>query len=138
MKDAMKVLPPFIGRGVLTMYALHDLAFFMVAIIGAISLPPSVQSTLAIYAWTWIATVGAGSVFGIAGTMLKNVRMEVLGCGLMAGGLVIYSVALLIRSMTDGTFAGLAAVGIFMAAFFSLGARVFVMFAAIYLREPKP
>jgi hypothetical protein len=134
----MRVLPRFIGRGVLVSYALHDIAFLMVAIFAAFALPPSVESTLTVYAWTWIITLALGSVCGIVGTTMKNVRMEVLGCGLMISGLVIYSAALLVKVVGHGNMSGLAAVGIFMAASFSLCSRIFVMYAAIYLRESRP
>ena len=137
MKDAMRVLPTWIGRGMSSMFFLHDLAFLFVAIFGAFSLPPSVKATLALYAWIWICTVGSGSIFGMWGTITRSVRLEVLGCGLMIGGLVVYATALLVRSTQGPASPALAAVGIFLAAAFSLGARIFVMFAAIYLREPK-
>jgi hypothetical protein len=133
----MRLLPPWIGRGLAVMYGLHDVAFIAVAIFGALSLPPSVEATLTVYAWVWIVSVGTGAVCGLIGTVMRNVRMEVLGCGLMCSGLLVYAAALLARAASNGTPAGLAAAGIFLAAGFSMGARIFVMFAAIYLREPK-
>lgn len=119
------------------MYALHDIAFIAVAVFGALSLPPSVEETLHVYAWIWIICIGFGAVAGFIGTLLRNVRLEVLGCGLMASGLLIYAAALLVRVMQQPGSAGLAAAGIFLAAVFGLVSRIFVMFGAIYLREPR-